>query len=123
MDNPGKLQDGYKDKKVTCPHCGSKNCFESLEEATDVTSWLCLSCGYTTNTFFTEESQHLESSFKTAPTLIKELQFIDLLLHTKGWSFTDTHKTEELPSASSAAGTEVHIYNINKLSAEEEREE
>ena len=77
MDNPEVLQNGYEDKKVTCPHCDSKNCFESYEEATEVTSWLCLNCGYTTNTFFTEESQHLQSSFDTAPTLIKELQFED----------------------------------------------
>ena len=28
-------------QKVTCPHCGSKNCFESTEEATSVISYLC----------------------------------------------------------------------------------
>ena len=82
MDNPEVLQNGYEDKKVTCPHCSSKNCFESFEKATEVTSWLCLKCGYTTNTFFTEESQHLQNSFNTAPTLIKELQFEKDMVNT-----------------------------------------
>ena len=77
MKNPEVLQEGYKDRKVTCPHCGSKNCFESTEEATSVISYLCLKCGYTTNTYFTKESSSLQNSFNTAPTLIKELQFFD----------------------------------------------
>ena len=80
MDNEKNiLQEGYKDKKVTCPHCGSKNCFESTEEATKMISYLCLSCGYTTNSYFTKESESLNNSFTTAPTLIKELQFFDEL--------------------------------------------
>tara|TARA_B100000287_G_scaffold277967_1_gene261888 strand:+ start:2470 stop:2976 length:507 start_codon:yes stop_codon:yes gene_type:complete len=71
------LQKGYNDRKVTCPHCGSKNCFESTEEDTNTVSYLCLKCGYTSNTFFTEDSQQLKSSFTTAPTLISDLQFFD----------------------------------------------
>ena len=77
MDNPGMLQDGYKDRKVTCPHCGSKNCFESTEEATNTISYLCLKCGYTSNSYFTEDSEALQSSFQQAPSLINELQFFD----------------------------------------------
>ena len=77
MKDAGMLQDGYKDKKVTCPHCGSKNCFESTEEATKTISYLCLKCGYTSNSYFTEESEALKNSFSTAPTLIQELQFSD----------------------------------------------
>ena len=77
MDNPEVLQEGYEDRKVTCPHCSSKNCFESNEKKTNTLSYLCLRCGYTTNTFFTKDSQQLETSFQTAPTLIKELQFFD----------------------------------------------
>ena len=77
MDNPGMLQDGYKDKKVDCPHCYSKNCFESTEEATNTISYLCLKCGYTTNSYFTEDSEALQTSFSTAPSLITELQFFD----------------------------------------------
>ncbi len=77
MKDPGMLQDGYKDEKVTCPHCGSKNCFKSTEEATETISYLCLKCGYTSNSYFTSESEALNNSFNTAPTLIKELQFYD----------------------------------------------
>tara|TARA_Y100000593_G_C4245918_1_gene304652 strand:+ start:336 stop:839 length:504 start_codon:yes stop_codon:yes gene_type:complete len=77
MDNPEILQDGYNDKKVNCPHCDSVNCFESTEEATGIISYLCLRCGYTTNSYFTKESESLQNSFNTAPTLIKELQFFD----------------------------------------------
>ena len=71
------LQSGYEDRKVTCPHCGSKNCFESTEDSTGVVSYLCLRCGYTTNSYFTEDSESLQNSFNTAPTLIQEIQFFD----------------------------------------------
>ncbi len=77
MDKTDVLQEGYKDKKVTCPHCSSINCFESVEESTNLISYLCLRCGYTTNSYFTEESESLQNSFNTAPTLIKELKFFD----------------------------------------------
>ncbi len=77
MEEKDILQEGFEDRKVTCPHCGSKNCFESTEEETGVISYLCLKCGYTTNSYFTEESESLQNSFNTAPTLIKDLQFFD----------------------------------------------
>ena len=77
IDKPEILQDGYQDKKVDCPHCSSANCFESTEEATETISYLCLRCGYTTNSYFTEESEALQNSFNTAPSLIQELQFFD----------------------------------------------
>ena len=76
-DEKDVLQDGYQDKKVECPHCGSKNCFESTEDSTGVVSYLCLRCGYTTNSYFTEDSESLQNSFNTAPTLIQEIQFFD----------------------------------------------
>ena len=71
------LQEGYEDRKVDCPHCGSKNCFESTENETSVVSYLCLKCGYTTNSYFTEKSQQLLNAFSSSPTLIEELQFFD----------------------------------------------
>jgi len=48
-----------------------------------------------------------------------QLEFIGELLRQHRWSLQDTGKTERLSGASSAAGSLVHIYNINKLPDEE----
>ena len=77
MDNIETLQEGFEDSKIQCPHCESINCFQSTEIETKTVSYLCLRCGYTTNTFFTNESVQLQNSFNTSPTLIKELSFHD----------------------------------------------
>ena len=61
--------------KINCPICKSKNCFESIDK--DVTSYLCLSCGYTSNSLLKQESDTLEEVIKTTPQLVKDLQIYD----------------------------------------------
>ena len=61
--------------KIACPICKSKNCFESIEK--DVISYLCLSCGYTSNSLLKQESDTLEEVMKTTPQLVKDLQVYD----------------------------------------------
>ena len=61
--------------KIACPICKSKNCFEAID--TDVTSYLCLSCGYTSNSHLKQDSKSLEELMKTTPQLAKDLQVYD----------------------------------------------
>ena len=61
--------------KIDCPVCKSKNCFESIEE--NITSYLCLSCGYTSNSLLKENSESLAKVLETTPQLVKDLQVYD----------------------------------------------
>ena len=61
--------------KISCPVCKSKNCFESIDK--DVTCYLCLSCGYTSNSLLKQDSDTLEEVMITTPQLVKDLQVYD----------------------------------------------
>ena len=61
--------------KITCPVCKSKNCFESIDN--NITSYLCLRCGYTSNSLLKESSESLEKILETTPQLAKDLQIFD----------------------------------------------
>ena len=61
--------------KIDCPVCKSKNCFETTEN--DVTSYLCLRCGYTSNSLLKQNSKSLEEVMETTPQLAKDLQIYD----------------------------------------------
>ena len=61
--------------KIDCPVCKSKNCFESIDK--DVTSYLCLRCGYTSNSLLKQNSESLEKILSTTPQLAKDLQVFD----------------------------------------------
>ena len=63
--------------KINCPNCKSKNCFESVEK--DVTSYLCLRCGYTSNSLLKQDSKSLEEVMETTPQLAKDLQIYDYI--------------------------------------------
>ena len=61
--------------KIKCIVCQSKNCFESIDN--NVTSYLCLRCGYTSNSLLKQDSKSLEKVMKTTPQLAKDLQIYD----------------------------------------------
>jgi len=66
--------------KITCPHCGSHNCFQesqTLPDGTVVESYMCIECGYTSNTLNVVGSQHVEQYEETTAELIKALRWID----------------------------------------------
>ena len=63
-------------KKTTCPHCGSKNCFEEEMKET-IFAWLCCGCGYTTNSFFKEGSEMVLDAEKSTAQIVVELKFVD----------------------------------------------
>ena len=63
--------------KIDCPVCESKNCFETTEN--DITTYLCLRCGYTSNSLLKQDSKSLEEVMKTTPQLAKDLQIYDYI--------------------------------------------
>jgi hypothetical protein len=64
------------DKLTNCLKCGSQICYESQTE--HITTWLCMGCGFTTNTLMKKDSEYLNESLNLMPELYKDLQFEDL---------------------------------------------
>ena len=62
------------DKLVDCPCCKSNACYESEFTTQDgkVTTWLCMTCGMTTNTSMVEDSEVLKESFEVTAEIIKD---------------------------------------------------
>ena len=60
------------DKLTDCKKCGSNACYEQhINE--QVTTWLCMGCGFTTSTVMTEDSQATKSALESSPELYKDL--------------------------------------------------
>ncbi len=68
-------------QQVTCPHCGSGNCFEEgahLDlEAAMVYSYMCMGCGYTTTTINKPSHPLVKEYEETTAQIIKDLKWID----------------------------------------------
>lgn len=65
-----------KDKLIDCNRCGGNACYEQhINE--EVTTWLCMGCGFTTSTLMLPGSKVVEDLKETAPELHKDLLFID----------------------------------------------
>lgn len=67
--------------KITCPHCGNHECFEESEVpagmSEKVSSYMCVSCGYTTTTLNEVGSQMISEYEEITAELIKELRWVD----------------------------------------------
>lgn len=97
------------DKLTECKRCGGNACYEqSVNE--EVTTWLCMGCGFTTSTQLSENSELHKSTIETSPELYKDLIFIDqdkrawvpstITLPGKGMVFLDgTSKSDWVWSA------------------------
>lgn len=91
------------EKLVECKRCSGNACYEqNITE--DITTWLCMGCGFTTSTLMTEGSKIVTEAIETSPELYKDLMFKDLdgriwlpstlTLPAKGMVFIDgTSKT------------------------------
>ena len=64
------------DKLVNCKCCGSNACYESefTTQEGKITTWLCMTCGFTTNTTMTEDSEGLKQTLELTAELIKNLR-------------------------------------------------
>ena len=62
------------DKLVDCPCCKSNACYESefTTQEGKITTWLCMTCGMTTNTSMKEGSEVLKESFELTAEIIKD---------------------------------------------------
>lgn len=65
-----------KDQFQNCGRCNSRLCYTSSVNK-DVTTYLCLSCGFTTSSVMTKGSPTVENFLSTAPELYKDLCYID----------------------------------------------
>ena len=65
-----------KDKLVTCKCCGSDACYESefTTQEGPVNTWLCMTCGFTSNSTMTEDSDVLKQTLELTADLIKDLK-------------------------------------------------
>lgn len=66
--------------KIVCPHCGSHNCFEEIQtlpDGTEVKSYMCLECGYTTTTLNVDGSSVIKGYEESTAELIKALRWVD----------------------------------------------
>ena len=65
-----------KDKLVTCKCCGSDACYESefTTQEGPINTWLCMTCGFTSNTTMTEDSEALKQTLELTADLIKDLR-------------------------------------------------
>ena len=63
-----------QDKLVTCPCCKSNACYESEFTTQDgpVKTWICMTCGFTTNTTMESGSELVEKSLELTADLIKD---------------------------------------------------
>jgi len=64
------------DKLVTCKCCGSDACYESefTTQEGPINTWLCMTCGFTSNSTMTEDSEALKQTLELTADLIKDLR-------------------------------------------------
>lgn len=64
------------DNLVICKKCGGNACYEQKVNE-DITTYLCMGCGFTTSTLLKEGSEQVENAIQTSPELYKDLAFKD----------------------------------------------
>ena len=65
-----------QDKLITCKCCNSNACYESEFTTQEglINTWLCMTCGFTSNTTMTEASETLKQTLELTADLIKDLR-------------------------------------------------
>ena len=109
---------------VNCKRCGSNACLEQ-QVSEEVTTHLCMGCGFTTSTLMTEGSDVVKTALETSPELYKDLNFKDpdgyiwlpstITLPNKGMVFVDgTDKANWRWSAVKAVPLQEGDQKLNK---------
>ena len=109
---------------VNCKRCGSNACLEQ-QVSEEVTTHLCMGCGFTTSTLMTEGSDVVKTALETSPELYKDLNFKDsdgyiwlpstITLPNKGRVFVDgTDKANWKWSAVKAVPLQEGDQKLNK---------
>tara|TARA_R110000744_G_scaffold24516_2_gene61383 strand:- start:425 stop:952 length:528 start_codon:yes stop_codon:yes gene_type:complete len=65
-----------QDKLIDCKCCGSNACYESefTTQEGPINTWLCMTCGFTSNTTMTKDSESLKQTLELTADLIKDLK-------------------------------------------------
>lgn len=64
------------DALTICKRCGSNACYEQKVNE-EVTTYLCMGCGFTTSTLMTENSAVVKQALESSPELYKDLMYLD----------------------------------------------
>jgi hypothetical protein len=100
-----------KEQLINCPRCNSNACSE-MSDGT-ITIWQCLGCGFTSNTFLTEENSVKYK--EVLPELYKDLEFID----EKGLRWYPTSVAMEDKSMIFAEGTSIESWKWSAVQAKD----
>jgi len=95
------------DKLVTCKCCGSNACYESefTTQEGPINTWLCMTCGFTTNSTMTQDGEALKQTLELTADLIKDLRQnhvglawfpTAITMPDKGMVFPEPTKDEEV---------------------------
>jgi len=71
-------EEQFQDQFTTCRRCQGNACYEQKVDE-NTTTWLCFSCGFSTSTLLTEDSDPYKHTIESSPELYKDLQFKDEL--------------------------------------------
>ena len=64
------------DNLTTCARCESNACYEQKINE-QVTTYLCMGCGFTTSTLMLKDSEPVKAALESSPELYKDLMHID----------------------------------------------
>ena len=67
-----------QDKLTTCKCCNSNACYESefTTQEGNILTWLCMTCGFTSNTTMTEDDETLKKAEEYTADMMKDLKQI-----------------------------------------------
>jgi hypothetical protein len=101
------------EKLINCPRCGSNACSEMTNE--HIVIWQCMGCGFTSNTYMTEE---YSSKYKELlPELYKDLEFKD----NKGLHWYPTSVVMEDKSMVFAEGTSLENWKWSAVQSKDDK--
>jgi hypothetical protein len=99
------------EKLINCPRCNSNACSEMANE--QITIWQCMGCGFTSNTYLTED--YANKYKELLPELYKALEYID----NKGLRWYPTAVTMEDKSMIFAEGTSIEDWKWTAVKSKE----
>ena len=78
---------GLTEKTIKCPHCNNMTALEETDPNTNITSWLCVECGYTSNSMYRKNTKELRQLLHNSPQLIVDSKIYDKE-HNVYWMLT-----------------------------------
>ena len=84
-DTKSNTPEHLKDRLTNCVCCGSNACYESQFKLQSgiLKTWLCMTCGFTTNETMEEESETLKQAEEHTADFIRDLKQVHLSVNGK----------------------------------------